>query len=38
MTKQILKVGEPEPWALGPRTSFLQIALTTLTGRQVLAT
>jgi len=35
--KQILYVGAPEPWARGPRTLFLQIPLTTVTGRQVMA-
>jgi hypothetical protein len=36
--KQILYVGGPEPWAGGPRTLFLRIPLTTVTGRQVMAT
>jgi uncharacterized protein len=35
--KQIMSVGGPEPWAGGPRTLFLRIPLTTVTGRQVLA-
>ncbi len=35
--KQIMYVGAPEPWAEGPRTLFLQIPLTTVTGRQVMA-
>lgn len=30
-------VPPPEPWAGGPRTLFLRIPLTTVTGRQVLA-
>jgi nitroimidazol reductase NimA-like FMN-containing flavoprotein (pyridoxamine 5'-phosphate oxidase superfamily) len=36
--KQILYVGAPEPWAGGPRTLFLRIPMTTVTGRQVTAT
>jgi uncharacterized protein len=36
--KRILYVGAPEPWPGGPRTLFLQIPLTTVTGRQVMAT
>ena len=36
--KQILYRGAPEPWAGGPRTLFLRIPMTTVTGRQVMAT
>jgi hypothetical protein len=35
--KQIMQVGGPEPWAGGPRTLFLRIPMTTVTGRQVSA-
>jgi nitroimidazol reductase NimA-like FMN-containing flavoprotein (pyridoxamine 5'-phosphate oxidase superfamily) len=36
--KQILYLGAPEPWVGGPRTLFLRIPMTTITGRQVMAT
>jgi hypothetical protein len=36
--KQILYRGAPEPWAGGTRTLFLRIPMTTVTGRQLMAT